>query len=389
MQFIDLAAQQARVRENIEARIRTVLDHGEYIMGPEVAELENRLAHYAGARHVISCASGTDALLMVLMAWGVGPKDAVFIPSFSFFATAEVVAMLGATPVMVDIDLQTFNIDPASLEKAVVAVTSQDCSLYPLPAVLRKERLVPKAVIPVDLFGHAADYNAVMDIARKYDMLVLEDAAQSFGGEQNGRKICGLGCQAAATSFFPAKPLGAYGDGGAIFTDDDTLASLLRSIRTHGKGSNKYDNVRIGLNGRLDTMQAAVLLAKMDIFAEEINQRQEVAAMYGERLGDIPGIALPVVLPDNTCAWAQYCIRVAHGKRDGLVAELNARGVPSNIYYPIPLHMLTALKDLGYSPEDMPVALEASQVALALPFHPYLTIAQADAVAEAVRVGMR
>ena len=385
MQFIDLAAQQTRIRKSIDARLKAVLDHGKYIMGPEVAELEALLNEFTGAKHCVSCASGTDALLMALMAWQIGPGDAVFTPSFSFFATAEVVAMLGATPVMVDIDPRTFNISGEALEKAIRAVAARDASIYPLPARALDGQLVPRAVIPVDLFGQAADYEVILPLAEKHGLLVMEDAAQSFGGERNDRKNCALGCHAAATSFFPAKPLGCYGDGGAIFTDDDGLADLLRSIRVHGKGGDKYDNVRIGVNGRLDTMQAAVLLAKMEIFSQELSARQRVAGMYAERLETISGITLPLIDRANFSAWAQFCILVEGGKRDSLAAGLKARGIPSNIYYPTPMHMLAVFKHLGYSPDDMPFSLAASRAILALPFHPYLTEAEADAVASAIK----
>jgi len=389
VQFIDLAAQQRRIRTDLERRIKGVLDHGGYIMGPEVPELEERLAGFTGARHCVSCASGTDALFMVLLAWGIGPGDAVFVPPFSFFATGEAPALLGATPVMTDIDPVTFNMDPQTLAKAVAAVSQGDASIHPLPKAAREGRLRARAVIPVNLFGQAADYDALLPIAAEHGLLVLEDAAQSFGAEYRGRKSCALGCQAAATSFFPAKPLGCYGDGGAIFTEDDALAGILRSIRTHGQGLDKYDNVRLGLNGRLDTLQAAILLAKLEIFPEELAARGRVAGWYAERLAGLEGLRPPLVREGAVSAWAQYSILVGGGRRDSVAAHLKSRGIPANIYYPKPMHRLAAFESLGYAPEDLPAALAASRDILALPFHPYMTEADVDTVSGAVREAVR
>ena len=289
MQFIDLAKQQSHIRGAIDARIKAVLDHGNYIMGPEVRELEALFCSFTGAKHCITCSSGTDALLMPLMAWGIKQGDAVFVPPFTFFATAEEPALLGATPIFVDVDPVTFNMRPDLLEKAIEAVQKGDPSIYPLPRAACERKLTPRAVIPVDLFGQAADYQAILAIAKAHGLKVIEDAAQSFGGSRHGKMNCALGCHAAATSFFPAKPLGCYGDGGAVFTDDDELAELLKSIRVHGKGEDKYDNVRLGLNGRIDTLQAAILLAKMEIFPQEIESRQQVAAWYAQHLAGIDG----------------------------------------------------------------------------------------------------
>lgn len=373
MQFIDLAAQQARIRSRIEARITAVLDHGKYIMGPEVAELEAALCAFTGARHCITCASGTDALLMPLMAWGIGPGDAVFVPPFTFFATAEEPALLGATPIFVDIDPQTFNMRPDLLARAVEAVLRQDAGIYPLPEAARTRKLTPRAVIPVDLFGQAPPYAELLHVAREHDLLVLEDAAQSFGGTHHGQRHCALGCHAAATSFFPAKPLGCYGDGGAVFTDDDDLAALLRSIRVHGKGSDKYDNVRLGLNGRLDTLQAAILLAKLEIFPEELTARQQVAQCYARHLSGIKGLTPPHVAEGNRSAWAQFCVLLPEGSRPAVMEHLKAQGIPTNIYYPKPQHCLGVFAGLGYAADDMPAALQASRNILALPFHPYMT----------------
>ena len=368
MNFIDLAKQQARIKGNIDARIAAVLCHGHYIMGPEVAELEERLCAFTGAKYCTSCASGSDALLMTLMAWGVGAGDAVFVPAFTFFATAEIPALLGAAPVFVDIDPHTFNMRPESLEEAIGAVK-------------KSGRLRPRVVVPVDLFGQPADYDRLLPIASQHGLLILEDAAQSFGGMHHGKRTCALGCHAAATSFFPAKPLGCYGDGGAIFTDDDELNACLRSIRVHGKGCDKYDNVRLGINGRLDTLQAAILLAKLDIFADELRARSKVATWYAESMVGMQGLVWPVLQSGNTSAWAQYCVLLPKGKRDAVVAHLKNAGIPTNIYYPTPLHMLQVFAHLGHSPKDFPEALEASRHILALPCHPYLDRASVERVA--------
>ena len=388
MQFIDLKAQQARIRDKVESRIQSVLDHGKYILGPEVSELEKRLAAHAGAKHCIGCSSGTDALLMALMAWQVGPGDAVFVPAFSFFATAEVVSLLGATPVMVDIDPVTFAMSPEALGRAVEAVLSQDASLYPLPGPALRTKLKPKAVIPVNLFGQTADYDALLPVARRHGLSSLEDAAQSFGARYKDRQSCGLGCDIAATSFFPAKPLGCYGDGGAVFTDNDEYAALLHSILVHGKGADKYDNARIGLNARLDTMQAAILLCKLDIFDEELEARQKVAAWYAERLSGLPGIIPPTVAADGKSVWAQYCVRIVNGRRGEVARALHEKGIPTNIYYPTPMHMLGALAYLEYKAHDVPIALEASQQVLALPFHPYMCEEDAGGVAAALEASL-
>jgi dTDP-4-amino-4,6-dideoxygalactose transaminase len=389
MEFIDLQVQFRRVEPQMRARMDAVLAHGRFIMGPEVAELEGRLAAFCGAAHCVSCASGTEALIMALMAWGIGPGDAVFVPPFTFFATAEAVALLGATPVMVDIDRETFNISVSDLEKAITAVQRRDAALYPIPKQAVQKQLRARAVIPVDLFGQPAEYDELLPLAKKYALLTLEDAAQAFGAEYRGRKACALGCHVAATSFFPAKPLGCYGDGGALFTEDADLADVLRSIRVHGRGDDKYDNARVGLNGRLDTLQAAILLAKLDVISDEIVARQRVAAMYAERLDAVPGLTLPRVRDGRLSVYAQYCVLIADKKRDRVSAFLKERGVPVNIYYPRPLHMLRAFHGLGYAPEDMPRALAASRAILALPFHPYMTATDMDAVAGAITEALR
>lgn len=385
MQFIDLAEQQRHIRDKIDQRIRGVLDHGKYIMGPEVIELEQKLCEFTGAQFCISCSSGTDALLMPLVAWQIGPQDAVFVPPFTFFATAETPAFLGATPIFVDVDPVTHNMRPDLLEKAILAVLQRDNSIYPLPKVAQESQLTPKVVIPVDLFGQAASYEAILPIAHKYGLRVLEDAAQAFGAERHHRKTCALGCDAAATSFFPAKPLGCYGDGGAIFTDNAELAEILRSIRVHGKGHDKYDNVRLGINGRLDTLQAAILLAKLDVFPQEIIARQHVAKCYAACLADVPEVISPEIEEGAVSVWAQYCIQLPENKRQPVMSSLQEQKIPSNIYYPKPQHQLAVFTNLGYTPDDFPQAKATSARILALPFHPYMKEEDVAKVVNALR----
>ena len=369
MNFIDLAAQQRRISKELNANIARVLAHGQYINGPEVRELESALAAYVGTKHAVGCASGTDALLMALMALDIGPGDAVLTSPFTFFATAEVISLIGATPVFVDIDPATFNIDPAKLDQAVRAVEKGDSSLHPLP-VTAGGTLRARAVIPVDLFGLPADYDAIEAIAARHRFPVIEDAAQSFGSECNGRKCCSFG-RIACTSFFPAKPLGCYGDGGMCFTEDDRVAERLRSIRVHGQGSDKYENIRIGINGRLDTLQAAILLAKFAIFPEELELRQEVARRYNELLAD--RVKTPEVPNGYRSAWAQYSILVRDGAlRTSRIAKLKEAGIPTAIYYPKPLHLQTAFAGLGYQEGDFPVSEDCARRIFSLPMHPYL-----------------
>jgi dTDP-4-amino-4,6-dideoxygalactose transaminase len=372
MQFIDLATQQKRIREKIEANITAVLDHGKYIMGPEIKTLEQRLADYVGVKHAIGCASGTDALLMALMALKVGPGDAVFTSPFTFIATAEVISLLGATPVYVDIDPDTFNIDPAKLEQAVSALKANDSNLHPLPITNNPLPLIPKAVIGVDIFGLPAEYERIDAVAREHGLFVIEDAAQSFGAELNGKKAGAFG-NIACTSFFPAKPLGCYGDGGMCFTDDDGLANIMDSVRVHGKGDHKYDNVRIGINGRLDSLQAAILLAKFDIFPEEIELRQKVADRYSTLLGENSPIKVPSIPSGATSAWAQYSILAAdENHRAALQNKLKAAEIPTAIYYPQPLHLQTAFSSLGYQKGDFPISEDCARRIFSLPMHPYL-----------------
>ena len=367
MQFIDLKAQQERIREALDARIAKVLDHGRYIMGPEVAEFERALSDFGAGEHVVSCSSGTDALLLPLMAWGVGPGDAVFVPSFTFCATAEVVALLGATPVFVDVKEDDFNMDPESLARAIEEVASAG-------------ELRPKVVIPVDLFGQCADYPAINGLARAHGMKVLADAAQACGATLDGKQQA-YWADAVATSFFPAKPLGCYGDGGAVMTNDAELADVMRSIRVHGKGSDKYDNVRIGLNARLDTLQAAILLEKLAIYPEEIELRNEVAARYNEALRDVA--AVPEVPENKRSVWAQYTLRLKD--RDAVQQGLKEAGIPSVVYYPKPLHRQTAYASFPTAGEGLPVSERLSQEVLSLPMHPYLSEADISNVAQVIR----
>ncbi|PKN34725.1 MAG: aminotransferase DegT [Deltaproteobacteria bacterium HGW-Deltaproteobacteria-19] len=385
MDFIDLKAQQAGIRDRLDANMRKVLAHGQYILGPEVKELEGKLAAYAGRKYAVGCASGTDALLMALMALGVGPGDAVFTTPFTFISTAEVISLLGATPIYVDIDPGTYNIDPDKLEQAIVALKTGDDRLAPLPRIEGVEKLRPKAVIPVDMLGLMADYAAIGDIARKHGLTVIEDAAQSFGAVYKGRKACAFG-DIACTSFFPAKPLGCYGDGGMIFTDDPNLASMLESIRAHGKGSHKYDNVRIGINGRLDTLQAAIVLAKFEVFPEEMEKRQEVARRYTEAIRGIPGIETPFVPEGYRSAWAQYSLLARdEAHRSFLQKGLQEQGIPTMIYYPRPLHLQTAFAFLGYREGDCPASEDCAVRTFSLPMHPYLAEEQQDFVVKALR----
>ncbi|MGK7346763.1 MAG: DegT/DnrJ/EryC1/StrS family aminotransferase [Candidatus Nitrospinota bacterium M3_3B_026] len=369
--FTDIKAQFARVEKNVRERVDRVFEHGRFILGPEVFELEEKLADYAGVKRAVACSSGTDALLLPLMAIGAGPGDAVFCPVFTFIATAEAAALTGATPVFVDIDPDTFNIDPGKLAEAV-------------DRVKREGKLAPRAVIPVDLFGLPADYDAIAQVARETGLFVLADAAQSFGGVYKGKRAGSLG-DAAATSFFPAKPLGCYGDGGAVFTDDDKLADRLVSIRVHGQGENKYDNVRLGLNARLDTIQAAVLLARLEVFDDEVEKRREVADRYTEALGD--AVKTPSVPGGLKSAWAQYS--VLSGRRDEMTDNLAREGIPTAIYYPKPLSLQKAFERLGRREGDFPVAEATSKNILSLPMSPYMAKETIDVIADAVRRAAR
>lgn len=384
MQFIDLSLQQKRIRFQLEKSILGVLDHGQYIMGAEIKQLEKQLAEFIGVRHAVSCSSGTDALLLALMAYGVGPGDAIFTSPFTFIATAEVIQLIGATPVFVDIDAATFNIDPKQLYKAITAVKEKTSSKYPLPKD-RALNLVPRGVIAVDLFGLPADYSSVNQIAQAHGLCVIEDAAQSFGAECHGKKACSL-ADIGCTSFFPAKPLGCYGDGGMCFTDDEQLAAVMDSVRVHGKGSDKYDNVRIGINGRLDTLQAAVLLSKFSIFPEEVELRQHIAKRYNELLSGIDHLTIPLLPSGCKSAWAQYSLLAVDDEhRTRLQNELKQAGVPTAIYYPKPLHLQTAFAHLGYNRGDFPVSEGAARRIFSLPMHPYLDINDQEMIAKTIR----
>lgn len=352
--FIDLKAQFEVMEVEIRASIDRVLNHGNFIMGPEVAELERELAAYARVKHAVSCSSGTDALLMPLMAWNIGAGDAVFTTAYSFVATAEVISLVGATPVFVDIDPTTFNIDPEKLADAITRTR-------------RETSLRPRCIIPVDLFGLPADHDAIASIAKDHGLRVLDDAAQAFGAEYRGRRLgaCGDAC---AVSFFPAKPLGCYGDGGAVLTNSDELANLIRSIRVHGKGSHKYDNVRVGLNARLDTIQAAILLVKLKYLAAEIERRRQVASEYSRLLESF--VTVPRVEKSVASAWAQYSI--LSDDREALGQHLKEAGIPSAVYYQTPLPLLKVYASLGYRPGQFPVAERTSRRILCLPMHAYL-----------------
>jgi dTDP-4-amino-4,6-dideoxygalactose transaminase len=352
MQFIDLAAQQARIRPQVDRAVARVLDHGRYIMGPEVAELEADLAAFVGEGEVVSCASGTDALVMALLVRGAGPGDAVFVPSFTFAATAEAVALLGATPVFVDIDPVSYNLDPVSLDAAVGG----------LPAGLR-----PAGVIPVDLFGLPADYEAIDAVCAAHGLWVIADAAQGFGGTIGSRRV-GRFAPLTTTSFFPAKPLGCYGDGGAVVALDPDDAVILRSVRVHGSGSDKYDNVRLGINGRLDTLQAAILIEKLRIFPDELAARDRVATAYTDALGD--AVVTPQVPAGVTSAWAQYTVRVP--ARAAVAKALGDAGIPTAVYYPLPLHRQQAYAAYPVGAGGMAASDAAADEVLSLPMHPYL-----------------
>jgi dTDP-4-amino-4,6-dideoxygalactose transaminase len=378
--FIDLAAQQARIRPQIDAAIARVLAHGAYVMGPEVAAFEAALASFCGAGRALSCANGTDALALPLMAWNVGPGDAVFCPSFTFTATPEVVPWTGATPVFVDIDPVTYCLDPERLEAAIAAVKAEG-------------RLTPRVVIAVDLFGHPADYPAIDEVCRRHDLKLIADSAQGFGCTLGGEHPIRW-ADAVSTSFFPAKPLGCYGDGGAVLTDDAALWERMDSLRVHGKATPadgassssphdpKYLNARIGMNSRLDTLQAAILIEKLAVFAAEISERQTVADRYAEGLGGAV-ISAPSVTPGAVSVWAQYVIE--HRNRDGLAAHLRGQGIPSAVYYPVPMHLQAPYAQFPRGAGGLPVSEAKAATVLALPMHPYLAPDVQDGIIAAVR----
>lgn len=366
MEFIDLKTQYSELKGSIHARIERVLAHGKYIMGPEVTELEERLAGYVGAKHCVSASSGTDTLLIAMMALGIGRGDEVITTPFTFIATGEMIALLGATPVFVDIDPQTYNIDAAKVESAITSRT--------------------RAIMPVSLYGQCVDFDTINAIAEKHGLPVIEDGAQSFGAKYKGRYSCGLST-IGSTSFFPSKPLGAYGDGGALFTDDDSLAKAMREIRVHGQ-DRRYHHPQIGINGRLDTLQAAVLLAKMERFDWEVEQRANIGAKYSELIADAcPDIVTPYIAPHNISVYAQYTIQV--NDREALIQRLNALGVPTAIHYPIPLHLQPAFDCLGLKKGTFPIAEGCGERVMSLPMGPDLTQAQQLSIVESLRNALR
>ncbi|TSI04321.1 DegT/DnrJ/EryC1/StrS aminotransferase family protein [Lysinibacillus sp. BW-2-10] len=360
MEFRDLKAQYERYKQEIDAAIQNVITNANFIGGNEVKELEEQLAHYIEVKHCITCANGTEAMSLVLMAWGIKQSDAVFVPDFTFFSTGEVVSFCGATPVFVDVDRDTFNIDTVKLEKAIVKT-------------LEEGQLTPKVIIPVDLFGLPANHIEIERIAKKYNLLVLEDGAQGFGGNINGKKACSFG-NAATTSFFPAKPLGCYGDGGAIFTNDDNLAALISSLKIHGKGQDKYDNVRIGVNSRLDTIQAAILKVKLKAFIDhELDDVNGVYQLYTEKLKGI--VETPYIPESYYSSFAQYTIKLKNKEqRDGLQAYLKEHDIPSMVYYVKPMHQQGAFANLGYDDIDFDVTNKLCDTVLSLPMYPYISI---------------
>ena len=368
IRFLDLPAQQARLADRLRPRLEAVLAHCQFILGPEVAELEQRLAEYCGAKHCIGVSSGTDALQIAMMAEHIGPGHAVFLPAFTYTATAEVPLLLGATPVFVDVDPDTFQIDPANLEHRIAQTRAAG-------------KLQPRALIGVDLFGQPADWPALNAVASRENLFTLDDLAQSFGASLHGAKL-GTQAHATATSFFPSKPFGAYGDGGALFTDDDARAALYRSLRTHGEGTTRYDVQRIGMNGRLDTLQAAILLAKLEIFDEELARREQLAQLYDRRLGAI--VKTPTRAPDSTSAWAIYAILLEdQSQREAVQSVLKADGIPTAIYYPRPLHHQPAYQ-FAHDAAALPTSEHLATRILALPLHPDLSDADAERVCNAV-----
>ena len=372
MNFRDLKKQYQQLQPDIDRAVLDVMQSGAFIMGQPVRDLEAQLADYVGVKHCISCANGTDALTIALKVWGIGPGDAVFVPDFTFFSSAEVVSLEGATPIFVDVEEDTFNISAEDLECAIKETLSEG-------------KLTPRVIVAVDLFGLPANYPAIRQIANQYNLLILEDGAQGFGGDINGKKACSFG-DISTTSFFPAKPLGCYGDGGALFTDNDEWAKLADSYRVHGKGSFKYDNVRIGLNSRLDTLQAAILQVKLKAFKDyELADVNKVAAEYTGRLRDCSGIKPPVIPEGFYSSWAQYTLRLeTKVQRDALQAALKEQGIPSMVYYPTPMHLQTAFKSNPSSLRSLPASLKLSETVLSLPMHPYMTEEDVCLVVQAI-----
>lgn len=370
MQFIDLHRQYNMIDEKVKNGILNVLDHKRFIMGEEVKHLEARLAKYVGVKHVICCASGTDALVIPLMAYGLKKTDAVFVPSFTFFASAESISLAGGTPVFVDCEEDTFNMSIESLKQAIERVKSEG-------------KLDLRGIIAVDLFGLPADFGLIRELADQYGMFLIEDGAQGFGGSINGRKACSFG-DVSSTSFFPAKPLGCYGDGGAIFTNDDDIAAKIHSIHIHGQGTDKYDNVRMGLNSRLDTIQAVILNAKLDIFDDELVKRNRIAKLYTETLKDI--LDTPVVPENFHSSWAQYTVKGREGhSRENIIERLKEKDIPTAVYYPIPIHKSTAYEGLLDTQIELPVTEEIAECVFSLPMHPYLEDAEIEYICDAIK----
>lgn len=370
MQFRDLKSQYMHIKENVDANIQEVINVGNFIQGNQVKELEERFADYVGVKHCITCANGTDALQLALMAWGVGSGDAVFVPDFTFFSSGEVVSAVGATPIFVDVDSDTYNISVNSLIKMIEKVVND--GIYK-----------PRVIVAVDLFGQPADYNELRKTADKYGMYILEDSAQGFGGMLGDKRNCSFG-DISTTSFFPAKPLGCYGDGGAVFTDNSEWAELIRSYKVHGKGSSKYDNIRIGMNSRLDTLQAAVLLAKLPVFAgEELENEQKIALKYTEKLKEY--VKVPVIRDGFYSSWAQYTIQLKNSKmRDGLQKYLKELGIPAMVYYQKPMHLQKAFDNSIYNDDDYPNTNRLCDTVLSLPFHPYMRDEDVELVAKSI-----
>ena len=375
MEFIDLKEQYSRLKQKIDSNIQNVLNNADFISGPEVKELEKQLAEYVGRKYCATCANGTDALTIAMKVFEVKENDAVFVPSFTFYSTAEVVSLEGATPIFVDVDERTFNMDATKLEKAI-------------KQVIKEGKLKPKAIIPVDLFGQTANFPEILKIAEKYNLKVVEDGAQGFGGSLNGKKACSFG-DISTTSFFPAKPLGCYGDGGAIFTDNEEIYNLILSIRVHGKGTFKYDNVRVGLNSRLDTIQAAILLPKLEAFKEyELDNRNKFAKMYTEKLEDV--VKTPIVPEGYISSWAQYTIILnSEEERNNLQGKLKEAGIPSMIYYPTPLHKQIVYKDYNFNVEDLKVSEKLCKCVLSLPMHPYMNEEQINMITNEIRKDLK
>jgi dTDP-4-amino-4,6-dideoxygalactose transaminase len=366
MQFIDLKAQYEFAKQRIDQRIATVLDHGQYIMGPEVGELEFQLANYVGVKHAITCANGTDALQLALMAMGIGPGDAVIVPTFTFFASAEAVAFVGATPVFADVDPRTFNLNCEKLATTIRHVQANSA-------------LKLKAIMAVDLFGQPAAFEHIQSIASEHNLLIIEDAAQGFGGERQGKRACGFG-DIATTSFFPAKPLGCYGDGGAVFTNNDEYAALIKSLRVHGKGANKYDNVRIGMNSRLDTLQAAVLLEKLALFPAELERRQYVAELYSAELVHSPLLVTPECESSVSSSWAQYTLQAKSISRSELQRQLQRQNIPTSIYYATCMHQQLAFTSASPAFTDLSIAESLASCSFSIPMHPYLADEEVERV---------